>query len=67
MNELTELDSKKSDVDDSTLDHIFCDCNPNIALCGTDISTLDFNTVIEEDLCVVCKDLEDKSCDRCGS
>ena len=40
--------------------HIYC-CNPDLALCGTDISNTPH---VDQDgiLCVVCEDLEDQEC-----
>jgi hypothetical protein len=42
------------------VDHIYC-CSPEVSLCGLDISQ---HPVIDEDenLCVVCEDLEDGPC-----
>lgn len=52
----------RSSVGDD-LDHIYC-CDPNIALCGTDISDQpeDDNA---EGTCVVCLDLEFALCRLC--
>lgn len=49
------------------LNHIYCPCDPDIALCGTDISDYAFAEDDETD-CVVCTDLEDADapCARCG-
>jgi hypothetical protein len=46
------------------LDHIYC-CDPDVALCGTDISDapeIDPNSEIN---CVVCADLEFQPCALC--
>lgn len=53
---------------DDDLDHLFCCCSPDLALCGTDISD---EPVCEDDEdqdnpCVVCVDLEAAICSRCG-
>lgn len=46
------------------LDHLYC-CDPDIALCGTDIS--DSPELFDDGAttCVVCDDLEDQLCPRC--
>lgn len=49
----------RTDVD-SDLNHIYC-CNPNIAICGTDVSA---HPEVDDDInCVVCLDLEGGECD----
>jgi hypothetical protein len=48
----------------TSLNHIFC-CEPDIALCGADISGDEIVDYDDAD-CVVCLDLEDKTCPRCG-
>ncbi|GAA3384404.1 hypothetical protein [Streptomyces racemochromogenes] len=42
------------------LDHLYC-CDPDIALCGTDISDHEDNGA--DGSCIVCLDLEDNPCD----
>jgi len=54
---------------DDDLDHIYCDCDPDLGLCGSDISAAIF---IGDDeqldfLCLVCDDLADDPCPRCGA
>lgn len=39
------------------LDHVYC-CNPNLALCGTDISTMG-EADHQQATCVVCVELND--------
>ncbi|MFH8867153.1 hypothetical protein [Streptomyces griseus] len=46
------------------LNHIYC-CNPDLALCGTDLSTHPIVGIDDAD-CVVCLDLEDDECADCG-
>jgi hypothetical protein len=49
---------------DDDLDHIVC-CNPNRALCGRDVSTLEWIAEGEdnaEDECVVCTHLYGSTC-----
>ena len=55
--------------DDDDLDHYYCSCNEDVALCGADISdALDITGSPESgDTCVVCIDLDDLSCERCGA
>lgn len=53
--------------DHDELDHLFCECSPDISLCGTDIED---DPVIPDDeepeqLCVVCEDLDENGCPRC--
>lgn len=45
---------------DDQLTHIYC-CNPDLGLCGTDLSD---TPEVDEDgiLCVVCEDLEEEPC-----
>jgi len=50
-------------ADDET--HVVC-CNPDTALCGTDVAD---GSWVEDDVettCVVCRDLEGQDCPRCG-
>jgi hypothetical protein len=46
--------------------HFFCECNPNLGLCGTDISDHDFASDEMQATCAVCADMEDLPCPRCG-
>lgn len=41
--------------------HVYC-CNPDVALCGTDISGHDFAEDNESVSCVVCVDLDGEPC-----
>lgn len=45
------------------LDHLYC-CDPDLALCGTDISGHEDNDA--DGTCVVCLDLEFAPCRLCG-
>lgn len=50
----------------SDLDHLYC-CNSDLSLCGLDIADLDeLEEFPEDDLCIVCRELEEKPCERCG-
>ncbi|WP_329214894.1 hypothetical protein OG352_05460 [Streptomyces sp. NBC_01485] len=54
------------DADDD-LTHSVCECTPDIALCGTDMAGAEWAD--EDDdvtCCVVCLDLEDEPCPKCG-
>ena len=51
------------------LDHLFCDRHaPTRALCGADISghQLAHDSAVLTEPCVVCLDLEEQPCGRCG-
>lgn len=52
---------------DDELDHWWC-CNPDIALCGTDVSTAKEKEINPDSplTCVVCQDLYDAPCSLCG-
>lgn len=58
-----------TDLDDDGLSHIACRCDKDRALCGKDLCDAHD---CPEDLscgclyCVVCVDLEDVDCPRCG-
>lgn len=57
-----ELDTRPSTTggDGDTLDHLYCETNHDLSLCGTDISdNEEMSELVEEDLCVVCDDLCD--------
>ncbi|WUH94609.1 hypothetical protein OG900_33640 [Streptomyces sp. NBC_00433] len=58
--------SEQATSSDDGLDHVYC-CDPDIALCGTDISGADF-AAFDAASCVVCADLDDTDapCARCG-
>jgi len=51
--------------DDNELLHTYCDCDPDLALCGVDLT----NVSEAEDgvLCIVCEDLIDLPCRRGAS
>lgn len=46
------------------LDHYVC-CDPNLALCGVDVTHATWSEDLP-DLCVVCEDLDEFECERCG-
>ncbi|MBZ6258828.1 hypothetical protein KVH22_25265 [Streptomyces olivaceus] len=47
--------------------HVACVCDPDTALCGTDVTGQNWQADDDEDAtCVVCVDLEYKPCKRCG-
>ena len=53
---------------DDELDHYYCVCDPDRALCGRDISDMKEckEWSCDADLCVVCDDLATRPCERCG-
>lgn len=51
---------------DADLTHTVCDCTPDIALCGTDVTDQPWADGSDESTCVVCRDLEDLDCPRCN-
>lgn len=50
---------------DSDITHLYC-CNPDVALCGTDVSDVPELADDAEITCVVCADLEEQPCPTCG-
>lgn len=62
---VVERDAVTTDSsDDVGLNHIYCDCDPDRALCGLDVSDL-----AEDDKgspCIVCYEMERYPCERCG-
>lgn len=46
--------------------HVACDCDPDTALCGTDVTGQGWDDDDVETTCVVCRDLEYQPCARCG-
>lgn len=67
----TELDEAPVALDagDDELGHIFCLCNPDIALCGKDITGDEIVYSWDDGIlpCVVCEALEGVICSRCGA
>ena len=59
-------DANTNAADD--FDHIFC-CDPNIGLCGTDLTDVPEAPLREDAMCVVCEDLEfsDAACRGCAA
>lgn len=54
---------------DDDLNHLYC-CDENRSLCGidlTDVPVVDVDPDEDPDLCVVCRDLEFRTCERCGA
>ncbi|CBG73096.1 hypothetical protein SCAB_60771 [Streptomyces scabiei 87.22] len=50
------------------LSHGVCDCDEDTALCGTDVTGVPWATKDDEsdNLCIVCVDLVELPCPRCG-
>jgi hypothetical protein len=62
---VTEPLSFEDGGDSDDLVHVACDCSEEIALCGTEL-TFGVDEWTDDELCVVCKDLEPLPCPRCG-
>ncbi|WP_086846956.1 hypothetical protein [Amycolatopsis kentuckyensis] len=45
--------------------HLVCDCDETKSLCGVDVA-VDVDSSDPEDECVVCQDLQQFDCERCG-
>lgn len=58
------LDGNEFDPED--LIHIFCPCDEDVALCGEELGGAFWENAPEEDECVVCIDLQNHPCPRCG-
>lgn len=52
-------------LDASNMSHIVC-CDDDIALCGIDVSDTPWRDDDFEVECVVCAELEDYDCPKCG-
>lgn len=50
---------------DDDLAHLYCECDPDVSLCGLDISG-EPEATDPADWCVVCDDLNEFPCPRCG-
>jgi hypothetical protein len=59
-----EITKIQINIDDG-LDHLYCDCNPDKALCGTDLTDWEFKEDVEVG-CVVCTAMEYLPCPICG-
>jgi hypothetical protein len=46
--------------------HTFCDCEPDIALCGVEVWGDEMKAGPEDTLCTVCEHLKPGLCERCG-
>lgn len=63
----TNVKPSSSDFDfEEDLVHFYCECDENTALCGTDITDDPKDSEEEEVNCVVCIDLVEFPCPRCG-
>jgi hypothetical protein len=62
------MDELTRSTDDDNVSHVVCECDPDLALCGTDVSEAPWLTDEDQDAeCVVCDDLERYPCERCGA
>ncbi len=59
------LDKPAFDLEDDLL-HWYCECNEFIGLCGVDLTNAQHGDPELEPICVVCDDLDDLPCPRCG-
>lgn len=57
---------KELEFDEDGLVHTECDCTPNLSFCGLWLAGPSFDSPAEENLCVVCEELDKKPCERCG-
>lgn len=62
---------KQIDNSESDLDHIYCNCTPNLGLCGTNLIHEPDNEEWEDysdNTCLVCKYLDEENfpCKFCG-
>lgn len=57
----TTVDGGGSDVS-----HWVCDCDPDAALCGAGVADEEWMDDDEDVTCVVCNDLVDIDCPKCG-
>lgn len=56
--------SQRGAAREDELEHWYC-CDPNWSLCGRDLTDVPV-APFEEASCVVCEDLVDSICPRCG-
>jgi len=61
---LPKVEPRQSSSDDD-LDHLYC-CDPNRALCGSDLTDSPELADDEDENCVVCIDLDEQPCPDCG-
>lgn len=54
------------DVDDDLV-HVHCPCTPEWTLCGVETGDGPVMSDATEVTCVVCADLDDEPCARCGA
>ncbi|MFJ6841398.1 hypothetical protein ACIQRE_01875 [Streptomyces griseoluteus] len=47
------------------LTHAVCECTPDVAYCGADVTGEPWEDDTEEVTCVVCRDLDGFDCPRC--
>lgn len=65
----TSPETTDHSTDDDDLDHLICWCNENRALCGKDVTDLEFSDCDADftDMCVVCIELGRDPCPKCGA
>lgn len=62
---VTEPKSFEDGGDSDDLVHVACECSEELSLCGVDL-TSEAGDFTDDEMCVVCKDLEPQPCPRCG-
>ena len=68
MSTATLLTPTVTDAGRDGLVHAWCECTPDVALCGADLTGLPYVTSWDPaDACVVCNELLRTFCARCGA
>ena len=71
MGAVTETEEKPDTTGNdfgNDLEHYCCTCSINVAFCGADLSDAEYVEYEETpDDCVVCVELKDRPCERCGA
>lgn len=52
--------------DPGDLFHLFCCCDPNLGLCGADLTDVPVIDGVGDDACPMCFSLGSEPCARCG-
>ena len=57
---------EETTTNDEELDHYYCSCDDTHALCGTSTIGMEIVEEFTGTLCIVCDDMADQPCPRCG-
>jgi hypothetical protein len=59
---------RQGDDDWDEVNHYFCSCEPDLGLCGADLTGFEepVDDPVEPDDCIVCLELDPLPCARCG-